>query len=261
VEFKHVHEVLQALFTQQTGQPVSHYEVEHVLDVHLHGTGADQSEAPPSSGTPHASGFETVTPIKLLPESYVPPVIETLSRLASNEPSIVTAAQASGLSIERAFEKTTHTAFTVLGYHTELLGQGKGRVPDGRAEEPDASYIIIWDAKVRADGYSMGTDDRTIREYIATQSRELRRKRSTRNLYYVVVSSTFREDYDDAIRAIKMETDISEVVLLEAAALVEMVNLRLRNPLDVTLGPDGLQRLFASSGIVSADVVRNTIGA
>ena len=38
-----------------------------------------------------------------------------------------------------------------------------------------------------------------------------------------------------------METDVNEVCLIEAAALVTMVDAKLRAPLDVSLGVDGLQ--------------------
>ena len=75
----------------------------------------------------------------------------------------------------------------------------------------------------------------------------------------VIVSSGFADDFDDTIRSIKMETDTNEVCLLEAAALVAMVDAKLRNPLAVTLGADGLQRLFSDSGIITADDVLQTL--
>ncbi len=56
-----------------------------------------------------------------------------------------------------------------------------------------------------------------------------------------------------------METDVSEVVLIEADALVAMIDAKLRAPLQVTLGPDGLQRLFSSSGVLSAAVVMEQV--
>ena len=140
------------------------------------------------------------------------------------------------------------------GYETQLLGQGQGRVPDGRALDLDNSYGVIWDGKVRSDGYSMGTDDRVIREYIMTQSRELKRRRSLRNIYYAIISSRFRDDYDDVICMLKMDTDVNEVVLVEAEALVALVDMKLRDPRQLTLGPDGLQRLFTVSGIVTAEM-------
>jgi uncharacterized protein (UPF0305 family) len=105
----------------------------------------------------------------------------------------------------------------------------------------------------------MGTDDRAMREYINNQSRDLKRRRSLRNIYYTVVSSRFLDDFDEAIRSIKMETDVNEVCLLEAAALVAMVEAKLRDPLHLSLGPDGMQRLFSCSDIISAEVVAQTL--
>jgi hypothetical protein len=195
-----------------------------------------------------------------LPDSYVPPVVAVLPRIARNEPGFDALAKASGTSLPKAFEKSIHAAFTILGYDTKLLGQGMGRVPDGLAVEPDSSYAILWDGKVRENGYSMGTDDRAIREYVHTQSRELKRRRSLRNIYYLVVSSRFLDDFDDVIRSIKMETDVNEVGLLEATALVAMVDAKLRNPHQVTLGPDGMQRLFSRSGPITAEDVLQNLG-
>ena len=81
---------------------------------------------------------------------------------------------------------------------------------------------------MRSSGYSVGTDDQTIR-YIATQSRELRRRGTIRNIYYVLISSGFSDEFEDLIRSLKMQTDVNEVCLLEASALVAMVDLRYRN--------------------------------
>lgn len=160
----------------------------------------------------------------------------------------------------KAFEKYIDAAFTILGYETKLLGQGKGRVPDGLALAQDDNYAILWDAKIRCAGYSIGTDDRTIREYITTQSRELKRRRAMRNIYYLIISSEFAEDYDENIRSIKMETDVNEVTLVEADAIIAMVDAKLRAPLQITLGPDGLQRLFSDSGVVTAEKVKAMLG-
>ena len=172
---------------------------------------------------------------------------------------LIEAARRSGTILERAFEKFVDAAFTILGYQTKLLGQGKGRVPDGIAVARDENYAIIWDAKVRADSYSMGTDDRTIREYIYSQSRDLKRRQHLRNIYYLIISSKYADDFDDSIRSIKMETDVSEVVLVEVEAIVEMVDAKLRCPLEVTLGSDGFQQLFAVSGLLTAENVRELL--
>ncbi|WP_415517693.1 MAG: hypothetical protein ACEB74_08675 [Desulfovibrio aminophilus] len=263
VAFKHIHEELAKLFTKAGKQPFGLYEVEHVFWF-KHGL-AGKSQPPAleeSAKAPHVKPAKVAgaQPIPgLLPDSYVPPIVAILPRMAANDPALVVAAKATGISLERAFEKHVSAAFTILGYDTLLLGQGQGRTPDGRALDEDNSYAVIWDAKVRGDGYSMGTDDRTIREYIATQSKELKRRRSLRNIYYVLVSSSFRDDYEEAIRAIKMETHVNEVCLVQADALVAMVEAKLRDPRQVDLGSSGLQRLFCLSGILTGDMVREAL--
>lgn len=261
--FKHIHDELVVLFSEKSSQPFDLYKVEHVFWPQ----GGNPYEAAkgrvkpdtPVVVSPKVSP-ETVAAIKgRLPESYVPPIVAILPQLARHDEALIEVAKRSGTTVERAFEKYIDAAFTVLGYETKLLGQGKGRVPDGLALALDDSYAILWDAKVRTNGYSMGTDDRAIREYITTQSRELKRRRSLRNIYYLVISSGFADDYDDTIRSIKMDTDVNEVGLVEADTLVALVDAKLRAPLQITLGPDGIQRLFSVSGVLAADSVRESL--
>jgi hypothetical protein len=256
LSFKRIHEELVKLFSETSKRSFALYDVEHVFWF-KRGNPYDTAEA-----EPEASGPSVVKPpvnVALsadpdrLPESYVPPIVAILPAMARHEEWVVEAAKRSGTSLEKAFEKNIDAALTILGYETKLLGQGHGRVPDGWALAPDENYAILWDAKVRLNSYSLGTDDRTIREYITTQSRELRRR--YRNIYYVIVSSSFADDFDDTIASIKMETEVSEVILLEAEALVAIMEAKLRAPLQLTLGPDGLQRLFTkSSGLTTAMV-------
>jgi len=258
IAFKQIHEELQQAFSDEAKKAFTLYDVEHVF-WHRSGHPFGESKSDAASGSTSLEDKNQVDAElkqERLPDSYVPPIIAILPRMARHEQGLDEIAKRSGTSLERAFEKTINVAFSMLGYNTELLGQGAGRVPDGRAESADDSYAVIWDAKVRADGYSMGTDDRTIREYINTQSRELKRRRHLRNIYYVIISSGFADDYDDTIRSIKMETDVNEVCLIEADALVAMVEAKLRDPLEVTLGSDGLQMYLSMSGVLTAEQVR-----
>jgi hypothetical protein len=82
-------------------------------------------------------------------------------------------------------------------------------------------------------------------------------RRRYRNIYYIIVSSSFADDFDDTIASIKMETEVSEVILLEAEALVAIVEAKLRAPLQLTLGPDGIQRLFTMGPLLTARTVRD----
>jgi hypothetical protein len=255
--FKRVHETLTKLFSEAGGRQFTLYDVEHVFwfwgGNPYAAAKAEQKPVEPSLAKPTSGKAIFVDPPRL-PESYVPPIVAILPAMARHDEYLVEAAMFSGTSLERAFEKNIDAAFTILGYETKLLGQGQGRVPDGRALAVDDHYAILWDGKVRLNSYSLGTDDRTIREYIVTQSRELSRR--YRNIYYIIVSSSFADDFDDTIASIKMETDVSEVILLEAEALVAIVEAKLRAPLQLSLGPDGIQRFFTKSGSLTAPMVR-----
>jgi hypothetical protein len=261
--YKQLHETLVDLFSEAAGKPFGLYDVEHVFwfkrgDILVDNSQTESATTPARLGaatktsggvTSNQPSFTKSPQASLLPDSYVPPIVAIIPMLALNDSELQEKARRSGTSLVRAFEKSINAAFTVLGYETRLLGQGAGRVPDGEAIAKDESYALLWDAKARSDSYNMGTDDRVIREYIETQSKSLR---AVRNIYYLIISSSFSDGYDKSIRALKMGTNISEVCLLEAAALVEIVNLRLRDPHSVGLGPDGIQLLFSSSGRITA---------
>jgi hypothetical protein len=57
-----------------------------------------------------------------------------------------------------------------------------------------------------------------------------------------------------------METHISELILLEADAIPVLVDKKLRAPNEMPLGPDGIQRLFTQSGVVTAQTVESILG-
>lgn len=251
--FKHIHEELATYFSKISGKPFDLYEVEHVF---WHRGGNPYLAFKDNDKVVRSvEAKPKLTNEDDLPDSYIPPIVQILPKIAIHDDELEKAANRSATTLDRAFEKYINAAFTILGYDTQLMGQGKGRVPDGLALAIDDNYAILWDAKVRSSAYSMGTDDRTIREYITTQSRDIKKRRSLRNIYYLIISSKFTDDYDDAIRFIKMETDVSEVGLVEADALVAMVDQKLRAPLQITLGPDGIQRIFSVSGIINAEMV------
>ncbi|WP_136515936.1 restriction endonuclease FokI C-terminal domain-containing protein [Geomonas edaphica] len=260
VAFKKLHEELAELFSDKSGSLFDLYRVEHVL--WYKGNLNKAVIAKPAIPVPAAQDDARPSPppnLETLPDSYLPPIISVLPAMSRNEPAMIEAAGRSGISLDRAFEKYINAAFSILGYETKLLGQGSGRVPDGLAYADDYNYAIIWDGKIRADGYKIGTDDRTIKDYITTQSREMKRKRTYRNIYYFVISSCFADDYDDLVRSIKMDTDVNEVIFLEIEALVAMVEAKLRDPLQITIGPDALQRLFSCSGILTSRNVQDML--
>ena len=71
----------------------------------------------------------------------------------------------------------------------------------------------------------------------------------------MVISSAFSGDNDDAIRGMKIETNVNEVLLVEVKTLLVILEGMLRKP-SISLGPDGIQKLLAFSGILTEGNVR-----
>lgn len=226
----------------KTNLPLNLWQVEHAF--WLHYLRINETVPPIIEKT-----TKKVSDIKKLPESYIPPKVGILPSLAENNPELADLCKGQGKTIEKEFEERLAILFGMLGFETVQLGQGKGRVPDGIAVSDVYRYGIIYDAKVREQGYVIGIDERAIKEYITNQTPKLR-NRGINTLYFLVISSSFSGNPDNAIRSIKIETRINEVILIEVKALLLMLEAKLRNPA-LDLGPFGLQRLFASSGVLT----------
>lgn len=245
------HELL-ALFNTAVERELTLWDVEHAFWYMAQPElPAATPDARPPTVTPPLAGKQIIP--HELADSYIPPVVAILPRLAVNDPELAEICKQMGSSIDVVFEKRLDTLFQMLGYETELLGQGHGRVPDGVAICREFHYAIGYDAKVRQQNYSMGTEQRKIQEYINRLTERLRRQ-GIRQIYFMLISSAFSGDHDDVIRSLKMETDVREILLVEVGALVALLEAKLRDPL-LTLGPDGIQRLLADSGVLTeADV-------
>jgi hypothetical protein len=248
-EFYELNNELIKLFSDKN-QTLSYWDIEHAFWIWAQKT--DDSVGKINEDKPIDKLVTT------LPNSFIPPVVSIIPQLALNDESIERLCNESGISVPKAFEEKISILLRMLGYNVESLGQGYGRVHDGTAVCNEFHYAIIFDAKVRKDGYSLGTDDRAIKEYIGVETDKLKRQ-GIRNVYFLVISSSFKGEFDEVIRSLKMETDIREVIFLEAPALLTMLDQKLRNP-EIDLGPKGLQNLFAQSGVLTNNDVKEYLG-
>jgi len=258
VEFYKLNHEMLELLSKQSTRKLRLWDVEHAFWFNYQPQ-SESSELPtkqeivtPAQRTDNTKQVERT--VDEVSESFLPPIVATLPRMAANDGLLAEIYSKSGKAIEKVFEEKLAILFRMLGYETQLLGQGQGRVPDGIAVSQEFRYAIIYDAKVRQNAYTMGTDERAIREYISIQGERLR-KQGMRNLYFMVISSAFTGDHDDAIRTLKIDTNVNEVLLVEVKALLAMLEGKLRNP-NVSFGPDGIQRLLASSGLLTESDVR-----
>jgi hypothetical protein len=162
-------------------------------------------------------------------EPYLPPFVADLGEVAAGTDEAVERYAPVDTDLAVIFEQKCGTLFEMLGFDTQLLGQGSGRNPDGIAVAVRNDYAIIYDAKKREDGYRIGRDDRTIREYIETHTRRLR-DQGKRHIYFAIVSSSFRDTEESTLRDLRTNTDIDNVVLLKADVLQELLRMRLEEP-------------------------------
>ena len=241
-EFYQLNYEMKAIISEKTKKECTLWDVEHALWVW-----GIRNEV--TDETTSEEIIEAQYPASELPTSFIPPVVSILPLLAKNDPQMIEACQKTGISVEKAFEEKISVLFKMLGYKVESMGQGYGRVPDGVAVCSEFHYALIYDAKVRTNGYTVGTDDRAIKEYIFYETDRLKRQ-GIRNIYFLIISSTFNGDFDDVIRSIKMDTEVRELIFVEAAALLTLLEQKLRN-CDLDLGPNGIQSFFAQSGIIS----------
>jgi hypothetical protein len=175
----------------------------------------------------------------ILSDSFVPPVVAGLPSLARME---------TALPIE--FEKRVASAFEMLGLEVQRLGQGSGREPDGIARCRQHGWVLIYDAKARAGMFRMlAPEERKFREYIVANTENLRREGMTRS-YFVIVSSAFSESDLAKARELSKTTEAKAIALVEAEALVKLVQQRIKSPLDFTY--QHLERAFSDTRIVKA---------
>jgi hypothetical protein len=252
VVFYHLNHELRRMLSEKAGRQLTLWDVEHAFWFHMQSQIQQEEAVEPVPTTSDKIAKEPL--VDSLPESYIPPVVSILPKLAINDAALSEICNSSGKPIEKVFEERLAILFGMLGFETELMGQGHGRVPDGVAVSEEFRYAVIYDAKVRQQAYTMGIDERAIREYIAGQGERLRR-RGIKTLYFMIISGTFTGDHDDAIRGMKIDTNVNEVLLVEVKALLAMLEGMLRNS-SINLGPDGIQRLFAFSGILTESHVR-----
>jgi len=154
------------------------------------------------------------------------------------------------------FEQKCAVLFGMLGFDTEMLGQRSGRNPDGIAVAARNDYAVIYDAKKRQDGYRIGRDDRTIREYIKTHTRRLR-DQGKQHIYFAIVLSSFRDTEESTLSDLRTNTDIDNVVLLKADVVQELLRMRLEEPY---LNLDDVEWVFGNCpGEIPSEELENIV--
>jgi hypothetical protein len=151
----------------------------------------------------------------------------------------------SGSALE--FERKCTQALSMLGFETVMLGQGKGRNPDGIAEDAVNRYAIIFDAKSRRERYTPGTDDRQVCEYIRSKRKALM-ARGIEVIYYLIISSEFGVISPDWTFRVQSETGTA-VSFITAENLLKLLAKKIGDPRGMDTGL--MKRLFVRGGEIS----------
>ena len=189
---------------------------------------------------------------------FIPPVLNDLEKLASGDPEIRDKYTKLGQSPENVFERLVWIAFRILGYEVEELGHmtpGE-RAPDGIAYAKREHYAILLDSKIGTDGYSMGTDDRALIEYITTQAPRLESE-GIDSIYFCIISSRFKGDNRAGVLRIRKETRAKNITFLRSGMLLRLVELRIQNP---RITPANLHPILLRSEVIEEADIRRELG-
>lgn len=144
------------------------------------------------------------------------------------------------LSINTLFERRVSDAFRCLGFEVRQLGQGTGRNTDSIAAAQKERFALIIDAKVRANGYALGTEDRKFLEYAVKHGKELQNQGFDK-IYLVVVAPSFRESDLKQLSDYLSDSPLRSISMITARALMRMVEDSIRNRCQFSLSDFGKQ--------------------
>ena len=130
----------------------------------------------------------------------------------------------------REYERMVAEVFELLGFDVNILGQGTGREPDAIAKYREEHTAFIIDAKAYSSGYTLGTDDRAIKEYINHYCPRLKQD-GYNKVGFIIVSNSFKSDLSEFINEITWVTDIKRFILITSEALLFLLAYKIKERL------------------------------
>ncbi len=131
------------------------------------------------------------------------------------------------------YEKLVAEIFKQLDFEVEVLGQGSGRNPDAIIKLREENTAFLVDAKAYSNGYSLGVDDRAIKEYINFYCPKLQ-KEGYKKIGFIIVSNSFKSNFDSFINEITWNTDIKRFILLTSEALLFLLAYKTKDRLSLS---------------------------
>jgi hypothetical protein len=225
--FYNLNEEIKKILSTHTKRNITNWEAEHSFwNFRTVKGSAPKKETTPKVQNPTEAAKETS--ISALAEAsfdiydYIPRVVANLIDLG-NETETSSSAKGS------KYEKAVCEVFKQLGFTVQQLGQGTGREPDLIAIHKEENVAFIVDAKAYANGYMMGAgDERAIKEYINHYCPKLK-KDGIQKIGFIIVSNSFKSNFEEYINDVTWKTDIKRFVLLSSDALLHLLAYRTKD--------------------------------
>ncbi len=248
--FYNLNEEIKSVLSDYSKQKLSNWDIEHAF---WNYNGNPKESKTIEKITPIAKQTDEaepeVTTLKIsssfaLSDYLIPKVAKLVELGAETEKS----ASAKG----SAYEKLVAEIFKQLDFEVEILGQGSGRNPDAilRFREENTAFIV--DAKAYSNGYSMGVDDRAIREYINHYCPKLQ-KEGYKKIGFIIVSNSFKSNFESFVNEITWNTDIKRFILLSSEALLYLLAYKTKDRLGLSNVIESL--ISFSNPVVSTNII------
>jgi hypothetical protein len=226
--FFNLNEEIKSILSAHTKKNISNWEAEHsfwnfrTVTAYPKTTKVKDTTTPPTSNPVVQPVFK---PNFEITDYIIPKVIKLIELGNQTDKS----ASAKGSE----FEKLVAEIFKQLDFEVEILGQGTGRNPDAIIKFREENTAFLVDAKAYSTGYSLGIDDRAIKEYINHYCPKLQ-KEGYKKIGFIIVSNSFKSNFDSFINDITWNTDIKRFVLLTSEALLYLLAYKTKDKLNLS---------------------------
>lgn len=229
--FYQLNEEIKQILSQHTGKQITNWEAEHAFwNFNGNPNKIEKVKTEFIKSEPKLNEIEEDTVLILNASfdlsDYLIPKVAKLIELGKQTDK-------SSASKGSEYEKLVSEIFKQLDFEVETLGQGSGRNPDAilRFREENTAFIV--DAKAYSNGYSLGIDDRAIKEYINYYCPRLQ-KEGYKKIGFIIVSNSFRSNFDNFINEITWNTDIKRFTLLSSEALLYLLAYKTKDRLNLS---------------------------
>jgi Restriction endonuclease FokI, C terminal len=226
--FYNLNEEIKKLLSIHTSKAISNWDAEHAFWNFRKVTAYPKTEKTKSDSevVQQTNEVQSVFKPNFDISEYIIPKVARLIELGSQSDK-------SGSAKGSEFERLVCEIFKQLDFEVEVLGQGSGRNPDAiiKCREENTAFLV--DAKAYVNGYSLGIDDRAMKEYINHHCPKLQ-KDGYKKIGFIIVSNSFKSNFDHFVNDVTWNTDIKRFVLLTSEALLYLLAYKTKDKLSLS---------------------------